>query len=364
MQDGIQTDVCMLDFSKAFDKVGHKRLIEKLKWHGIQGEVNNWIKHFLNDRTQTVVVEGTKSSCVPVLSGVPQGSVLGPCLFLFYINDIARGLSSTVRLFADDTLLYLTIKCKDDASQLQRDLDKLVEWERTWEMEFHPSKCEVITITRKKKPIKTTYTMHGQDLKQADSIKYLGVTISHDLRWNKHVNNIATKANNSLNFLRRNINIGNPKLKERAYKALVRPLLEYGQTVWDPFTDVNINKLEMVQRRAARFTLCRYRRTSSVGDMLNHLNWQKLVERRKTARLVMFYKIHYQMVSVTMPLCTKQHQSPTRKENSQAYLLPHTSRDYYRKSFFPLTAREWNILPEDTVMASTPLIFRGALAQG
>ena len=107
MQNGLQTDVCVLDFSKAFDKVGHRRLLEKLRWYGINGQTNKWIESFLTDRTQAVVVEGKSSSKVPVLSGVPQGSVLGPCLFVYYINDIAEGLTSTTRLFADDTMIYM-----------------------------------------------------------------------------------------------------------------------------------------------------------------------------------------------------------------------------------------------------------------
>ena len=151
MQLGLQTDVCVLDFSKAFDKVGHKRLVEKLKMYGIDGETNTWIKDFLSNRTQSVLVDGSHSSSIPVTSGVPQGSVLGPCLFLFYINDIADGLNSTVRLFADDTMCHLTVKNEQDARLFQEDLDKLSVWEHTWMMEFHPDKCEVISITRKQK---------------------------------------------------------------------------------------------------------------------------------------------------------------------------------------------------------------------
>ena len=117
---------------------------------------------------------------VPVASGVPQGSVLGPCLFLFYINDIAVGLSSTVRLFADDTMLYLTVQNNKDAELLQRDLDVLYQWEATWIMEFHPDKCEVISVTRKN-PVTYPYHMHGYHLKHVDHIKYLSVHITSDL---------------------------------------------------------------------------------------------------------------------------------------------------------------------------------------
>ena len=116
-----------MDFSKAFDKVSHARLVKKLEFYGVRGKTNNWIENFLGNRKQSVVVEGEKSAYVPVLSGVPQGSVLGPCLFLFYINDIQDGLHSTVRLFADDTICYLAIKSPRDSIILQSDLDHLAE---------------------------------------------------------------------------------------------------------------------------------------------------------------------------------------------------------------------------------------------
>ncbi len=363
MQQGLQTDVCVLDFSKAFDKVGHQRLIEKLNWYGIGGKTNGWIKSFLSDRTQAVVVDGESSNSVPVMSGVPQGSVLGPCLFLFYINDITDGLTSTARLFADDTMIYMTIKNEMDAQDLQRDLDLLTVWEKKWMMEFHPAKCEVITISRKKSPIMHTYTLHGHALKHVDHIKYLGLTISSDLRWDRHVDNITSKATNTLNFLRRNINVGNPQVKEQAYKSLVRPSLEYSQAVWDPHTAGLIKKVEKVQRQAARFTLHRYRRTSSVGAMLTQLEWPSLEERRRQARLVMFYKIHYQLVAINMPLVLKGHQHETRTENTLAYCIPFCASDYMRQSFFIRTARDWNTLPQHIVTLSTPVSFRGAICQ-
>ena len=257
MQLGLQTDVCVLDFSKAFDKVGHKRLVEKLKMYGIDGETNTWIKDFFSDRTQSVLVDISSSGSIPVTSGVPQVSVLGPCLFLFYINDISEGLNSTVRLFADDTMCYLTVKSEQDAKMFQDDLDKLVIWEQTWMMEFHPNKCEIISITRKQKPALYPYTLHGQQLKHVDVVKYLGIQISHDLHWDKHIDHITAKANSTLNFLHQNINISNPRIKEQSYTTLVRPVLEYiqySQTVWDPYTAGAVNRIESVQRRAARLT--------------------------------------------------------------------------------------------------------------
>ena len=363
MQDGAQSDVCVLDFSKAFDKVGHQRLIEKLKWYGIRGSVNHWIADFLRNRTQSVVIEGVSSDKVPVISGVPQGSVLGPCLFLYYINDIAEQLTSTTRLFADDTMIYMTVKNGKDAKLLQEDLNKLTDWESNWMMQFHPDKCEVISITRKHKPTIHNYTMHGHQLQHVDSVKYLGLTVSADLRWNKHVDRVVAKANSTLGFLRRNLHIKNPTVKAQAYKSLVRPLLEYSCTVWDPYTDNLCKKLEMVQRRAARYTLNQYRRTDSVNAMLKTLSWPTLAQRRQHARLSMFYKIHHNLVAIdpSLILSSKQHVTPTRTENSLAYHIPQSNTNYHAHSFYPRTVRDWNILPESTVTCDSPAAFKKAL---
>ena len=179
-----QTDVIVMDFAKAFDKVAHNRLIRKLKDIGISGNVNDWIGKFLADRKQSVVCEGEMSEWCSVTSGVPQGSVIGPILFLIYINDISENIQSNVRLFADDTILYLTITNSEDCKTLQDDLDRLANWEERWQMRFHPQKCNVIRITKKKTPVITNYHLHDYILEEVDSTKYLGVTIHKSFSWN------------------------------------------------------------------------------------------------------------------------------------------------------------------------------------
>ena len=186
--------------------------------------------------------------------------------------------------------------------------------------------------------------------------------ISHDLRWNDHIDYVTSKANSTLGFVRRNINVGNPQIKETAYKTLVRPILEYSSTVWDPYTSTATKKVESIQHRAARVTLNRYRRTSSVGAMLTELNWQLLAKRRRIARLAMFYKIHYHLVAITMLLELKMFLFPTRTENSLAYIIPASYCDYHLHSFFPRTVREWNLLPQPVVELSTPEAFRSVLS--
>ena len=297
LDEGNQTDVLIMDFSKAFDKVGHQRLLRKLDYYGVRGKNLKWIQNFLHRRSQRVVLEGKKSSTIDVESGVPQGSVLGPCLFLFYINDLPNGLASKVRLFADDAISYMTIDNQQDAHNLQQDLNRIGEWAKKWTMVLNTDKCKVITISRKRNKIQHVYHLNNTPLEAVTSAKYLGVTITSDLKWTQHINTVVNKANSTLAFLRRNLRIKSSDLKATAYKTLVRPIVEYASSVWDPATNNQIHQLEMVQRRAARFTLNRYHNTSSVNNMLSELEWPTLQKRRENVRLTMMYKIQQQSCS-------------------------------------------------------------------
>ena len=234
--------------NSAFDKVSHWRLAVKLKNYGITGSTNKWIEDFLNQRIQQVVCNGRFSDWASVKSGVPQGSVIGPILFLIYINDLPEEVKSTVRLFADDTIMYMTMTSTNDAALLQKDLDNLASWEKKWQMQFHPQKCSFLRITRKKTTQIHEYRLHGHILKSENSSKYLGVTIDNKLCWNDHIDNICNKANGSLAFLRRNLKISQTHIKDNTYTTQVRPQLEYAAAVWDKYTEQNQDQLEMVQR--------------------------------------------------------------------------------------------------------------------
>ena len=152
IEKGKLIDAVLLDFSKAFDRVPHQRLILKLKHYGITGNICNWVSNFLTSRTQRVILEGKSSTSADVISGVPQGTVLGPLLFLLYVNDIPTYVSSKTRLFADDGLLYREINLSADAASLQRDLDALCRWEKEWQMKFNADKCFVMHITTQRDP--------------------------------------------------------------------------------------------------------------------------------------------------------------------------------------------------------------------
>ena len=156
-------------------------------------------------------------------SGVPQGSVLGPCLFLHYINDLPEGIGSTVRLLADDTVMYLTIASQTDSHKLQTDLNNLAKWEKRWQMQFHPDKYQVLRIINKRNPIIFNYTLHDHILATVTQAKYLGVTITNDLNWKQHVENITKSANKALGFLRRNLRINSVKAKKTSISNLCPP---------------------------------------------------------------------------------------------------------------------------------------------
>ena len=364
LEKGYTTDVLVMDFSKAFDKVGHDRLLAKLNYYGIQGKTHFWIKAFLENRTQRVVVDGAFSSEAKVTSGVPQGSVLGPCLFLFYINDLPNQLSSTVRLFADDTIVYRTIHNSDDETKLQEDLDKLAEWEKNWQMEFNPDKCKVLRIAKSKMQnlnLNTHYNLHGKSLEMAKEVKYLGLTITSDFSWNAHISNINSKANRTLGLLKRTLKLRSRHLKATAFKTIVRPVIEYASSVWDPYTEDNIKKLERIQRRAARYSLCRYDRIDSVTEMLKELNWETLAERRQRSRLTMLYKMTHGLASVEHTEHLKPIQRVTKHLSENAFQVPYSKSNYGKFAFFPRTIREWNSLPKETQTATSLGCFKSRL---
>ena len=208
----------VLDFAKAFDTVAHEHLLTKIHSYGIK-----WIESFLNERTQRVVVEGESSAEARVKSGVPQGSVLGPLLFLIFINDLAENTTSTVRLFADDCVMYRPIRHANDCEALQEDLNKLHDWEERWQLRLNATKCNILRATHARKKIITkNYKLNGVSLAETSSTTYLGAELSADMKWNTHVKKTAAKGNQMLGVLRRNLKNCPRNLKDLAYKSILR----------------------------------------------------------------------------------------------------------------------------------------------
>jgi hypothetical protein len=378
---GVQSDIIILDFSKAFDTVPHPHLLHKLNHYGIQGNIHKWITCFLTERTMKVVVEGDSSQEEEVLSGVPQGTVLGPLLFLCHINDLPETVSSSVRLFADDCLLYRAINTLQDQIALQEDLKKLECWAKDWGMRFNAKKCYTMQ-TKKKSPY--FYQLDGQILQQVDNNPYLGLNISSDLTWSTHINIIGKKASSVLGFLRRNLGRCPEKCRKLAYISLVRSVLDYGATVWDPHLVKDRDRIERIQRQAVRFIKRDYRSQDPgcVTRMLSDLGFPPLQERRRQQRLCTMYKI----VEGHIPaLPAEKFLSPADKDkrkiyaktyddhvtrnfverhtynNTRGFKVPTSYNEQYKCSFFVNAVLEWNKLEENIVQAGSLAAFSAAL---
>ena len=358
----IQTDAAILDFSRAFDTVPHERLLRKLDHYGITGNVKTWIRSFLCHRQMRVAVDGEFSPKANVASGVPQGTVLGPLLFLLFINDLPLqvSLGTAVRLFADDCLVYREVGTAEDQAILQKDLAALESWSTKWGMRFNPSKCDTMTIDRSRSSLSRQYSLCGVTLKEVEQAKYLGIIINNKLQWGSHVDSVAGRASNTLNFLRRNLKYCPKQAKQTAYFSLVRSAMEYGAAVWDPYLQKDKDKLEKVNRRAARFVANNYEQCSSVTTILKKLGWQSLEHRRQNQRLTMMYKIVHNLVAVPTTLLIPA-DSRTRMQHQYKYRAMSTSTSQHKNSFFPRTIPQWNILNQDIADSPSLDAFKNRL---
>ena len=291
--DGI--DVAYLDFRKAFDLVSHKHLIYKMSKYGIKDKVLNWVASFLDQRTQKVVIRGTESQPFAVTSGVPQGSVLGPILFLIFINDLPLEVLSHVSLFADDSKLFTKIVSDSNKDQdshngieaLQRDLNAVRDWACRWKMEFNVDKCKIMHLGTTNP--KHTYTMGGTNLAVTSEERDLGVLIDDKLSFRNHIKGIVGKANRVLGLIRIGFDCLDKEMFMNLYPVLIRPHLEYCVQVWSPHWVKDIKLVEGVQRRATK--LVPELKHLSYEERLKRLGLTTLEERRTRGDLIEMYKI-------------------------------------------------------------------------
>ena len=291
LDKNIQTDVIYLDFSKAFDSVDHRIILSKLKLHGVEGRCLDW-SDYLTDRTQRVVVNGVASTWSHVTSGVPQGSILGPLLFVLFINDLPATTPTDiyVALYADDTKAYNSVKSEDDAQHLQQALSSLDNWSTRNNLKFNESKCKVLSITRKKHPICFNYKLGSTDLLKVKEEKDLGVTVTDTLSWNPHIQNIVSKANKLLGLLKRTCPLlPDANVRRTLYLSIVKSQLSYATVVWSPHHIYLKLKIERVQRRATRWILKERLHESSYKERLIKLNMLPLCYDREIKDLIFFY---------------------------------------------------------------------------
>ena len=287
LDKGNEVDLVYLDFCKAFDKVPHCRLIKKLHAHGIQGQALEWIKSWLTNRRQRVSVGGALSNWADVTSGVPQGSVLGPTLFLIYINDLDIDIVSKLSKFADDSKLCKSINNQTDVSILQNDLSLLEKWADKWQMKFNEEKCVVMHLGRnnEKKP----YRLGNVILKDSEKERDLGIIVDKTMKFSEQVNSAVGKANDMLGMIKRNITCKSKSIVTKLYKALVRPKLEYCVQAWRPYLRKDIDKIEGVQHRATK--LIEGCRNLRYEDRLKATGLMTLEDRRNRGDMIEVFKI-------------------------------------------------------------------------
>ena len=250
VDSGKPVDVIYLDFQKAFDKVPHARLLNKLLAHGISGKTLQWIGEWLNGRQQRVVLNGNVSSWLYVISGVPQGSILGPLLFLIFINDIDKGIVSKLLKFADDTKLVGTVSSEVEIEQLRTDLERLYSWSIDWQMLFNTDKCKVMYFGYKNNT--ASYSLGNVNIQSGKEEKDLGIIINQTLKSSQQCVAAANTANRTLGMINRTFVNKHSNIMLRLYQTLVRPKLEYCVQAWRPYLKKDIDLLEKVQRMATR----------------------------------------------------------------------------------------------------------------
>ena len=291
LDQGGTIDVTYCDFRKAFDKVPHRRLLQKVSAYGFRGRILTWLTSFLLGRQQRVHVGGDSSEWHPVHSGILQGSLMGPLLFVLYVNDLPRCVAhSLVYLFADDLKVFRSIRIPKDSRKLQDDIDQIYKWAEHSLLQLHPEKCITMTVGAREDPGREYTMKDGQiKLRAVDKEKDIGVTIDNQLKFREHMNDKVQKANRLLGLIWRSFEYKDQKMMLLLYKSLIRPNLEYANQAWAPYKKKDIETLENIQRRATR--MMPGLRGQTYEERLQHLKLPTLAFRRLRGEMVELFKM-------------------------------------------------------------------------
>ena len=363
VDQNIPMDIIYLDFSKAFDKVAINKLISKIVSMNIKGSILEWIKSWLRGRKQRVVLNGKYSDWIDVLSGVPQGSVLGPLLFLIFINDLdeAAPLLQILSKFADDTKLGHTVSSQEDQALLQEQLDAVFKWSQDWSMQFNVDKCKVMHVGHRNQEF--DYFMDGKPLKKVDNERDIGVKIDQSLKPGVQCREASRIAMAVLNQIARTFHYRDRITFLNLYKRYVRVHLEFSTPAWNPWQIGDINMLEKVQRKAV--SMISGLRSVSYEEKLKELNLLSLERRRLRADLIQTFKILNGIDSVnpeTWFTKVDENRPNTRNTGANSGLQVMFKRTEISKNFFSTRAtKAWNPLPEDIKNSANIGIFKRKL---
>ena len=353
------------DLSKAFDTVPHQQLLFKLFELQVDPFLIRWVSNYLIDRTQSVVLGGAQSNSLPVVSGVPQGSVLGPLLFLIYINGVSASVTdSKITLYADDIALYKIIRNPRDYTLLQGDITSVCSWIADNYLVLNILKCCYMVFSRKHHPTLPNAPLYVGDshaLNKRDHFKYLGVNFSTDLTWSYHINTICKKTRSLIGLLYRNFyQFSNPSTLLKLYKSLIRPHMEYACAVWDPHLAKDVKLMEDVQKFALR--VCSKSWNSNYESLLSYCRVPTLSNRRKVLKLCLLFNIMTgRVVYPNKPFERAIAHYPIRHANTTQLSVPFARTNNFKNSYFPSTTALWNSLNFDISCISSLTSFKHAL---
>ena len=359
LENKMNVDVVYLDFAKAFDKVDHKILLKKLEQFGIRGKLLKWIESFISNRYQQVLVDGKLSNKEKVISGVPQGTVLGPLLFLIFINDLEDALKySILRIFADDSKIVKEIQDEDDHNKLQEDLNTAITWATNNNMELNQSKFQLLQYG--KEELKQPYAANSETITKEEVVKDLGVQLAEDLSWEAQISEAVKQGRKFTGWILRSFFSRNPEVIISLFRTYVIPRLEYASILWSPYKLAEINQLEAVQRSI----------TAKVDGMknlnyhqrLHSLKLYSMMRRRERYLAIHMFKLATGMVPNNSQLefyNTSRHGMKCRKPKLKASMV-HLST--VRLHFFTSTGPAiYNILPAEVKQAKSLQQFKSRL---
>jgi len=366
LDDNITVQAIFFDISKAFDRVWHKGLLSKLFALGIRGQMFSWLQNYLTDRTQAVVIKGSTSSYLPVRTGVPQGSILGPLLFLVYINDIVDNIESIIKLFADDTSMYLSLENTQMRTDIfNSDLEKINQWATQWKVKFNPSKTELLNVSRKRNPDYLPLNFGGTVLQETESHKHLGIIIQNNGKWEFHIKSVIAKCRTLVACLRSYKHRLGRKTLEIMYKSFILPHFDYADVLWDNCPKELATELESIHLDAIRTIVGAVRGTSH-QKLYDESGFISLLERRTRHKLILFHKMVHRKVpnylfSILPPLISTT--NPYHRRRPLDRTVPSYKTELYRNSFLPSTTQLWNSLPDFIKLSDSLSEFKHFLSK-
>jgi hypothetical protein len=364
LENGGQIDVIYTDFEKAFDKVPHRRLISKMYSYGINKDIIGWVEAFLTGRRQRIRINGKLSRWRNISSGIPQGSILGPILFIIYINGLVEKCveGSEIYLYADDAKLFRYIESEEHCKKLQEDLNNVKNWSDEWMLKLNIAKCKVMSYGRQLN-YDFPYYVHEKEinyaLQKVNTINDLGVIFDSQLKFDEHIYVKINKAYSMLGIIKRNFRNISDSSFVLLYKSLVRSHLEYANAVWSPYRQKYIEKVEKVQKRATK--LLSSNKGLTYEDRLKKLNLPTLVYRRHRGDMIETFKIIHGIYNVDSTLqLLLSHNALTRGHRFKLF-QSHVHYDSRKYFFVNRIISLWNNLPDYVVTADTVNSFKNRL---